>query len=651
MLSVYPNRLVYRQGQERLVVSAISNFAIRVQASLNSLPLTCSWELKNIASECQTKFVDIYGYLNVNGLTAKISHHGQLSFLKGEEAVLEERYRDFGYDQPHSPALKRKAREWMTHPNGSYSLCQSFEGDPNEKYYGMGQYQMPYLNLSGCHLELAQRNSQVSIPFFLSSKGYGLVWNNPAIGETYFGKNGIEFKAYSTHCLDYVVITGDSPKEILEHYTELVGRAPKFPQGLLGLWQSKLRYRTPEEINAVLDGYAIRKLPLSMLVIDFFHWTRQGEWEFDKKYWANLRDSVIKARKNRVNLMVSIWPTVDKKSKYYDELLNMGGLLKPIKGTQSYDYNGDCLIVDFTSDWAKDFVYEKARASYEDQGIDYYWLDQAEPEFTAYDFDNHLYSLGPSLEVANVYPLHYLRAFSSHAKVNKKLCLIRSSWLGAQAEGALLWSGDVPGTFESMKDQFAASLNAGIAGQAWWTSDIGGFTGNVNDPVWRELLIRWFEWSVFTPVLRMHGDRQPHDIPPLDYRNIGGGFAPTGRPNEIWSFGDDVYSMLKENLLLRESLKPYVSSLFDQANEHGWPLMRPMFFEYPEDSDCWGIEDQYMFGSAYLVAPIFAFGARARDVYLPVGRWQNIHTSEIFVGPAQIKVACPLNQIAVFKSV
>lgn len=169
-----------------------------------------------------------------------------------------ERYRDFGYDQPHSPALKRKAREWTAHRNGAYSLCQSFEGGHNAKFYGMGQYQMPCLNLSGCHLELAQRNSQVSIPFFLSSKGYGLVWNNPAIGEAYFGKDGIEFKAYSTHRLDYVVVTGDSPKEILEHYTELVGRAPNFPQGLLGLWQSKLRYRTPEELNAVLDGYAIR---------------------------------------------------------------------------------------------------------------------------------------------------------------------------------------------------------------------------------------------------------------------------------------------------------------------------------------------------------------------------------------------------------
>ena len=138
MLSVYPNRLVYWQGQERLVVSAISNFAIRVQASLNSLPLTFSWELKNISSECQTKFVDIYGYLNVNGLTAKISHHGQLSFLKGEEAVLAERYRDFGCDQPHSPALKRKAREWTAHPNGAYSLCQSLEGTPMQNFTGWG---------------------------------------------------------------------------------------------------------------------------------------------------------------------------------------------------------------------------------------------------------------------------------------------------------------------------------------------------------------------------------------------------------------------------------------------------------------------------------------------------------------------------------
>lgn len=651
MLSVYPDCLVFRQCGETIKITAVSDFAIRVQGSFKEAVEGPDWSLKAKASNCSTRFVNIYGYLYVNGLTARISHYGQLSFLKESKVVLEERYRDFGYAQPHSPALKRKAREWAPHPNGGYSLRQSFEGDPDERFYGMGQYQMSYLNLAGCHLELAQRNSQVSIPFFLSSKGYGLLWNNPAVGEAYFGKDGVELKAHSTHHLDYVVIAGNSPKEILEHYTELVGRAPDFPSDLLGLWQSKLRYRTPAELNAALDGYGQRHLPLSMLVIDFFHWTKQGEWEFDPKYWANIGETIAKAHQQGVNLMVSIWPTVEKRSKYYKDLLDSGCLLTPIKGTQSYDYNGDCLIIDFTSDLAKEFVFNKANKSYGSIGIDYYWLDQAEPEFTSYDFDNHIYSIGPSLEVANVYPVHYLKAFANHAPKGKKLCLIRSSWFGAQEQGALLWSGDVPSTFASLRDQFAASLNVGIAGQAWWTSDIGGFYGDVNDNVFKELLVRWFEWSVFSPVLRMHGNRAPYDSLPLDDRDVGGGFAPTGRPNELWSFGDDVYSILKENLSLRESLKPYIASLFKQASEFGYPLMRPLFLEFPEDPKAWANEDQYMFGPKYLVAPVFDFGVRERRVYLPSGTWSNLHDGKTFVGPVEIKVSCPLNRIGVFEKI
>ena len=220
----------------------------------------------------------------------------------------------------------------------------------------------------------------------------------------------------------------------------------------------------------------------------------------------------------------------------------------------------------------------------------------------------------------------------------------------ARARGvALVWR--CASTFASLRDQFAASLNVGIAGRAWWTSDISGFYGDVNDNVFKELLVRWFEWSVFSPVLRMHGNRAPYDSLPLDDRDIGGGFAPTGRPNELWSFGDDVYSILKENLSLRESLKPYIASLFKQASEFGYPLMRPLFLEFPEDPKAWANEDQYMFGPKYLVAPVFDFGVRERRVYLPSGTWSNLHDGKTFVGPVEIKVSCPLNQIGVFEKI
>ena len=650
MLKIENNSIIFKKNGETVEISALGENSIRVKAYFKgSKAEHRNWALEGVQRREKGNIHESNEGLSLtNGLLkVVVSKLGEISFYNKDSLILKEQYRSFDFDQPHTPALRDVARERKANQCGNFHLRVRFEGYDNEKIYGMGQYQIPYLNLKGTKLELAQKNTQVSIPFFLSSLNYGFLWNNPAVGEATFAKNYTEFVAGGTHFLDYVLIGGDNPKEIINELTDFVGKAPKFPSNLLGLWQSKLRYRSEKEILDVANEYKRRNINLSAIVIDYFHWTRQGEWEFDKEYWPNPKRMCDELHKDNIKVFVSIWPTVDKKSKYFNEMEENGYLIKPIRGTQSYDFQGDCLITDFTDNDAQKYVFDIAKKNYLDYGIDYFWLDQAEPEFTSYDFDNYLFNLGPSIEVANCYPHYYLTAFNKGEGVS----LIRSAWFGSQKNGALLWSGDVPGTFEALKDQLCAGLNVGLTGVSWWTTDIGGFSGDINDKVWRELLIRWFEWAVFTPVLRMHGDRRPWNIPPLDDRDFCGGFCHKCQANEIYRFGEETYKILLKNLRLRESLKPYIESLYEESSRNGSPIMRTMFYEFPNDKKCYDVEDQYMFGDKYLVAPILNFGERKRKVYLPIGSWKEIHSNKTYLGKQEIEVDAPLDEIPVFEKI
>lgn len=174
-------------------------------------------------------------------------------------------------------------------------------------------------------------------------------------------------------------------------------------------------------------------------------------------------------------------------------------------------------------------------------------------------------------------------------------------------------------------------------------------TDDVADADFRELLLRWFEFAVFSPILRMHGDRGPHNIPPLSDKEYGGGSLFTGQPNELWSYGEEAFDIMKKQLELRLSLKPYLEKLMREAAETGAPLLRTMFYEFPEDARCWELEDQYMFGDKYLVAPILTLGQRERNVYLPAGDWKNIFENRIFAGGRTLPCDAPLEQIPVFE--
>lgn len=654
------NSLIGKQKNETLVIEAYGNNALRVRSTQYPRLNDNSWAISNTSdcrNECDIIIEKDRARIRNGKIEAIVNSSGVITFYKEKERILREYYRSYGGTQSReSRCLKVVSREFRPIAGGDYSLTVRFESNDREQIYGMGQYQHAYTNQKGCILELVQRNSQVSVPFALSNLGYGFLWNNPSAGKVTFGNNYTEWYAGATEQMDYWITADDTPARIIKNYTELVGRAPIMPENLLGLWQCKLRYRTQEEVLAVAREYKRLGIPLSVIVIDFFHWTRQGDWCFDPEYWPDPKAMADELHAMGTRVMVSVWPSVDRKSKNFNEMLERGLLIRTERGTiQAYDFQGDCAIFDATNPEAQAFVWERCRENYYKYGIDMFWLDNAEPDLAVYDFDNYRYYLGTHLKVGNLYPKMYAKAFFDGLTAENQegiVNLVRSAWAGSQKYAALLWSGDVPSNFESFRDQLAGGLNAGIAGISWWTSDIGGFMdGNVEEPAFIQLLIRWFQFAVFCPILRMHGDRDPHDIPPLSGSDFGGGYLFTGRANELWSYGEEAFAIMKKYLDIRHSLIPYISALFKEAHEMGAPLMRTMFYEFPNDEKCWEINDQYMFGSDYLVAPVLYEDQFERQVYLPEGVWKNINDEKEYSGNETIVCDAPIDCIPVFQRV
>ena len=657
------NKLIIRKKSEILCIEGWGKDSFRVRATCYMNFTDRTWALSEKKLDTENEIVvtinsnDTATIQNVR-IRAEVNAAGVLSFFRDEKLFLREYYRNyFGTESKESRCLKIVGRDYKPIIGGDYTLTVRFESNDGERIFGMGQYQQPYLDLKGCVLELAQRNSQISIPFAVSSLGYGFLWNNPAIGKVSFGKNYTEWTAECTKEMDYWITVGDEPREILEHYTAVTGRSPMIPEGTLGLWQCKLRYRTQEEVLNVARKYHEFGIPLDVIVIDFFHWTRQGDWHFDAEYWPDPKAMCDELHSMGIKVMVSVWPSVDRKSENFGEMFERGFLIRTERGSiQTYDFEGDCLEIDVTNPEAREFIWEKCKKNYYDYGIDMFWLDNAEPDYAVYDYDNYRYALGCALEVSNIYPQMYTQAFCDGitlmGKEKEMLHLVRSAWAGSQKQSALIWSGDVPSTFEALRDQLSAGLNMGLAGISWWTTDIGGFmTDDVADPAFKELLLRWFEFAVFSPVLRMHGDRGPHDIPPLSDKDYGGGSLYTGHPNELWSFGEDAFAIMKKQLELRNSLKPYIENLMKEASANGSPLMRTMFYEFPDDDICWGLSDQYMFGSDYLVAPILDSGKFERQVYLPKGKWKNLYDKLEYIGNQTITCDAPIENIPVFRRI
>ncbi|KAH8897759.1 hypothetical protein GQ53DRAFT_791557 [Thozetella sp. PMI_491] len=651
MFEERPGRLVYHYDGEVLWVEPWGPNAFRIRASKHPSMPSEDWALDEPAEAVNPSITlpadaDATGNgIITNGLIqATVSPGGKLIVYDTSKSpptpVLEEyarTRRGAGLLQdPKCSALEIEAREFKPLVGGDYALTWRLESlSRNERLYGMGQYQQEGLNLKGSDLELAQRNSQASVPFLLSSLGYGLLWNNPAVGRAVLGTNTMSFEARSTQKLDVWIVVGKTPKEIVQTYTRTTGLPPPMPEYGLGFWQSKLRYQTQEELLTVAREYARRKLRLDVLVIDFFHWPAQGEWCFDPVYWPDPAAMVKELRSLGIEPMVSIWPTVQHDSTHFEEMKAKGLLIRSERGFRVVmDFQGNTVHFDATNPAAREYVWEKARENYGKYGIRLFWLDEAEPEYAVYDYDNWRYHLGSCLSVGNIYPREYARAFFEGAKTSPTAIqpgnlvnLIRCAWAGSQKFGALVWSGDVASSWPSLRQQLTAGLNMGVAGIAYWTTDIGGFHGgDPTSPAFRELLVRWFQWGAFLPVFRLHGDRWPEKAPLGDR---GGGKCPSGADNEVWSYGEEVGKILEKYMKLRESLRDYVRETLREASEKGTPVIRPMFLEFPDDEGAQDLEDQYMFGSKYLVAPILYPGAKGRKVYFPPGGGEEWISAEL----------------------
>lgn len=352
-----------------------------------------------------------------------------------------------------------------------------------------------------------------------------------------------------------------------------------------------------------------------------------------------------------IELMVSIWPTVDKKSENYEEMVEKGLLIRTDRGIRTaMDFEGDTVHFDATNPEARKYIWDKAKANYYDDGIKVFWLDEAEPEYTAYDFDNYRYHLGTNLEIGNLYPVGYAQAFyeGMEAQGQKNIVnLLRCAWAGSQKYGALVWSGDIASSWSSLRNQLAAGLNMGLAGIGWWTTDIGGFHGgDPNDEAFRELFVRWFQWGAFCPVMRLHGDREPRQP---QHGTTGGATCRSGADNEVWSYGEEVYGICKKYMFIREEMRDYTRSLMKDAHEKGTPVIRPLFYDFPKDTRCWEVEDQYLYGGKYLCCPVLAPGLRKRQVYFPAGtKWKSWAGDEEYDGGVTIEADCPLDTMPVY---
>lgn len=568
----------------------------------------------------------------------------QITFLNQKNEVLLREISDGG-------ALCKRARHYKTLPGGGFLLKASFESNPFEKIYGMGQYQQEKMNLKGCNLELAHRNSQASVPFYVSSLGYGFLWHNAAIGEVHFGLNTTEWVAESTRQLDYWITAGDTPAEIEENYAEVAGKAPMMPEYGLGFWQCKLRYYNQEQVIRIAEEYKKREIPLDVLVIDYFHWPRCGDYRFDEEYFPNPKEMVERLHELGIETMVSVWPQVDTRSENYEEMKQQGLLVKINSGIDvQMLFDGNNVFMDATNPRTREYVWGKIKKNYADLGINAFWLDEAEPEFATYDFDNYRYYAGPVAEKGNIYPREYARLFYEGQRANGQkeiVNLIRCAWVGSQKYGALVWSGDIFSSYEDLRKQICAGLHMGLAGIPWWTTDIGGFHGGVTeDEGFRELLIRWFQFGTFCPVMRIHGSRLP--FTPL-VNKAGEVREKTGADNEIWSFGEEAYPVLRKFIGIRERMRDYTRELMRQAHEKGSPVMRTLFYEFPADDNCWDITDSYMFGPDILVAPVVHEGARSRQVYLPKdAEWVLAGSGKRYEGGKSYEIEAPIETLPVF---
>jgi len=537
-----------------------------------------------------------------------------------------------------------------------------FDSPSGEHYYGLGQQQKGWMDLRDHEIDCwhnygAIGGEDLCVPFMVSSRGYGLIWDNPSKTTIDLGFN--QRNTWNSEIGDrvsYFVIAGSTADQIYSGYRLLTGATPMLPRTVYSYIQSKAIYPTQDQLLDVANQYRKKNLPLGVMVVDFLNMTRQGEMDLDPRRWPDPMKMNNELHAMGVDSLLSVWPHYSKGTQFYDMLESKGWLVHTPDGKPDPGGFKDVIgpNIDTTNPEAAKWFWDEIRDRYiKPDGFNYIWLDETEPDI---DPAKDVFYVGSGARYYNVYPLFhtssvYEGSWRDFGDSRRVFILARAAYLGAQRNGAVFWSSDIQSTWDMLRRSIAAGLEFTATGMPYWDTDIAGFfspqipadyhaqhkplidgsdardvIANYED--YPELFVRWFEWGAFQPVMRAHGER---------------------KHNEVWSYGKQAEPILEKYLRLRYTLLPYTYSLAYRTYQTGAPYMRALFMDFPHDAKVADINDEYMYGPAFLVAPVTEQGATSREVYLPAGSdWYNYWTNEKLHGGQTIRVNAPVDTLPLF---
>jgi alpha-D-xyloside xylohydrolase len=541
----------------------------------------------------------------------------------------------------------------------TFRVSAGFSVTPDEHFYGLGQNQEGTLDLRGrtidCrHYYDAAAGEQVCVPVLVSSRNYMIVWDNPSATTVSAAmNNGTRIQSEVGERVSFFLITGNNSDDLYKGYRLLTGVTPLPPKAAFGLIQSKARYESQAELMGIAKGYRDRGYPIDVMVLDWFYWTRMGQIDIDHAYFPDPQAMNKQLHDWGMHSIISVWPRFEREGRYFNYLTSKGWLLKDKDGNvvDGLAVRSDRAgaLLDSTNPEARNWFWEKIRDNIISQGFDWTWLDETEPDLVP---DGYFYSIGSGDRYHNLFPLvHTMGVAEGSAKDRpefRNLILARAAYLGAQASGAIFWTSDVQGTWDALRRQIPANLDMAASGIAYTSSDTGGWQwpngpkaahAPLVDPAgatamapsypdYPELFVRWFQLNTFTPTLRIHGQRPA---------------------TAIWEYGKAAEPILADYLRLRYQLMPYLYAMGHSTYETGAPFMRALFMDFPGDQTAATLNDEYMFGPAFLVAPVTDQGATSRKVYLPAGTdWYDWWTNRKIAGGQWIEAAAPIDRIPLF---
>lgn len=575
----------------------------------------------------------------------------------------------------------------------TYTVYQGFAVDKEEGLYGLGQLQNGQMIQRNMSKVLVQGNVEDVSPVFQSTKGYGVFWDNYSATTYADNEKETSFSSEVGDCIDYYFMYGGSADGVIAEIRMLTGEVPMMPLWSYGFMQSKERYKSQEETLGVVKKYRELGIPLDCIIQDWQYWGNNYLWnamDFQNPTFSRPKEMIDEVHALNARMMISIWSSFGPATKPYRALDKEGLLFDietwPQSGVEGWppnmEYPSGVRVYDCYSPKARDIYWDHLNKGIFQLGMDGWWMDSTEPDHFNHrkeDFD-HQTAMGSFRSVRNAYPLMTVGGVYDHQRAEtsdkRVIILTRSGFLGQQRYASNVWSGDVQSSWDSFRKQVTAGLNYSLTGMPHWNSDLGGFfAGSYNkgwadnsatrNPMYQELYVRWLQFGTFCPMMRSHG---------------------TDVPREFYWYGkqgDPVYDALVDAVKLRYTLLPYIYSTSWDVSHNQSTFMRALFMDFVNDKQAWDVTDEYMFGKAFLVAPVvqaqytpelvqkdlkenegwgnaskteagevavadFTQG-KSMEVYLPAGtRWFNYWTNEMLEGGQNTTVATTFNRIPLF---